>query len=213
MLHGPSAGRTHVDSLTGSILLVQVLTSTKDIEMWGDGLQTRSFTFIDDCVEGILRITKSDYKEPLNLGSSEMVRPHTLRMLQIFSTPSEIFLCCRGDGFCFYHLGDPLRAGQCCHVGVCSNGVICVVVQVSMNEMMETIKTFDNKELPIRHIPGPEGVRGRNSDNALILEKLGWEPTIRLADGLRVTYQWIKSQLEEVRTRRLTSQLPAHAAF
>ncbi len=52
---------------------MQVLTSPKDIEMWGDGLQTRSFTFIDDCVEGILRITKSDYKEPLNLGSSEMV--------------------------------------------------------------------------------------------------------------------------------------------
>ena len=53
---------------------VQVLTSTVDIEMWGDGKQTRSFTFIDDCVEGILRITKSDFKEPLNLGSSEMVR-------------------------------------------------------------------------------------------------------------------------------------------
>ena len=68
-----------------------------------------------------------------------------------------------------------------------------------MNEMMETIETFDKKNQPIRHIPGPEGVRGRNSDNALILEKLGWEPTIRLADGLRVTYFWIKSQLEEVR--------------
>ena len=50
-----------------------MLTSTEDIEMWGDGKQTRSFTFIDDCVEGILRITKSDFKEPLNLGSSEMV--------------------------------------------------------------------------------------------------------------------------------------------
>ena len=73
-----------------------------------------------------------------------------------------------------------------------------VVLQVSMNDMMETIKSFDNKDLPIRHIPGPEGVRGRNSDNALILEKLGWEPTIRLADGLRVTYTWIKSQLAEV---------------
>lgn len=60
--------------LTHFAILVQVLTSPKDIEMWGDGLQTRSFTFIDDCVEGILRITKSDYKEPLNLGSSEMVR-------------------------------------------------------------------------------------------------------------------------------------------
>lgn len=118
----------------------KVLTSTKDIEMWGDGMQTRSFTFIDDCVEGVLRITKSDFKEPLNLGSSEMV---------------------------------------------------------SMNEMMETIKTFESKKLPIRHIPGPEGVRGRNSDNALILEELGWEPTIRLADGLKVTYFWIKSQLDE----------------
>ena len=73
--------------------------------------------------------------------------------------------------------------------------------QVSMNEMMETIKTFESKKLPIRHIPGPEGVRGRNSDNALILEKLGWEPTIRLADGLKVTYFWIKSQLDEVSAR------------
>ena len=67
-----------------------------------------------------------------------------------------------------------------------------------MNDMMETIKTFDGKKLPIRHIPGPEGVRGRNSDNALILEKLGWEPTIRLADGLKITYFWVKGQLEEV---------------
>lgn len=103
---------------------MQVLTSGAEIEMWGDGKQTRSFTFIDDCVEGILRITKSDYKEPLNLGSTEMV---------------------------------------------------------SMNEMMETIKTFDGKTLPIKHIPGPEGVRGRNSDNALILEKLGWEPTVSVS--------------------------------
>ena len=75
-----------------------------------------------------------------------------------------------------------------------------LVVQVSMNEMMEIIMGFNGKKLPIRHIPGPEGVRGRNSDNALILEKLGWEPTVRLADGLRVTYFWIKRQLEEVRT-------------
>ena len=70
--------------------------------------------------------------------------------------------------------------------------------QVSMNEMMGTIANFEEKKLPIRHIPGPEGVRGRNSDNSLILEKLGWEPTITLADGLKVTYFWIKSQLDEV---------------
>ena len=61
-------------SCAEAAVCVQVLTSQEDIEMWGDGLQTRSFTFIDDCVEGILRITKSDFKEPLNLGSSEMVR-------------------------------------------------------------------------------------------------------------------------------------------
>lgn len=107
--------------------------------MWGDGQQTRSFTYIDDCVEGILRVTKSDFKEPLNLGSSEMV---------------------------------------------------------SMNDMAATIMAFDAKDMPIKHIPGPEGVRGRNSDNALILEKLGWEPTVRLADGLKMTYGWIKGQLE-----------------
>ena len=107
--------------------------------MWGDGKQTRSFTFIDDCVEGILRITASDYKAPLNLGSSEMV---------------------------------------------------------SMNEMMDLAQSFNERPpLPTKHIPGPEGVRGRNSDNALILEQLGWEPSIKLADGLRLTHAWIKGEL------------------
>lgn len=96
--------------------------------MWGDGKQTRSFTYIDDCVEGILRITKSEVKEVLNLGSSEMV---------------------------------------------------------SMNEMMGMVMDIDGRRLAIRHIPGPEGVRGRNSENSLILQKLGWQPTISLKDGLR----------------------------
>ena len=68
-----------------------------------------------------------------------------------------------------------------------------------MNHMMGTIADFDGGKLPIRHIPGPEGVRGRNSDNARILERLGWEPTVRLADGLRITYEWIKKQLLNVR--------------
>ncbi|GAB4820487.1 hypothetical protein N2152v2_007533 [Parachlorella kessleri] len=117
----------------------KALTAKTEVEMWGDGKQTRSFTFIDDCVEGILRITKSDFRQPLNLGSSEMV---------------------------------------------------------SMNEMMEMVMSFDANPRPIKHIPGPEGVRGRNSDNALIRERLGWEPTIRLVDGLRITYFWIKEELE-----------------
>jgi GDP-D-mannose 3',5'-epimerase len=123
----------------------KVLSSKTEIEMWGDGKQTRSFTYIDDCVEGILRVTKSDFREPLNLGSCEMV---------------------------------------------------------SMNEMMEMAMTFEEKKLPIKHIPGPEGVRGRNSDNTLILEKLGWQPTVSLRDGLRMTYFWIRGQIEaEVKQR------------
>jgi nucleoside-diphosphate-sugar epimerase len=61
------------DAAAAACLSLQVLSSTTEIEMWGDGKQTRSFTFIDDCVEGILRVTKSDYREPLNLGSDEMV--------------------------------------------------------------------------------------------------------------------------------------------
>jgi len=116
------------------------LTAQTEFEMWGDGKQTRSFTFIDDCVEGILRLTKSDFAEPLNLGSDEMV---------------------------------------------------------SMNEMAELVLSFDGKKLPIKHIPGPEGVRGRNSDNTLIKEKLGWAPSVKLADGLKVTYGWIKDQVEK----------------
>jgi GDP-D-mannose 3',5'-epimerase len=116
----------------------KTLCSTTEIEMWGDGKQTRSFTFIDDCVEGILRLTSSDFREPLNLGSDEMV---------------------------------------------------------SMNQMMELAMSFEGKTLPIKHIPGPEGVRGRNSNNDLIKEKLGWMPSISLADGLKVTYFWIKGEL------------------
>ncbi|KAJ0860578.1 putative GDP-mannose 3,5-epimerase [Helianthus annuus] len=120
----------------------KALTATDKFEMWGDGLQTRSFTFIDECVEGVLRLTKSDFREPVNIGSDEMV---------------------------------------------------------SMNEMAEIVLSFEDKKLPIHHIPGPEGVRGRNSDNTLIKEKLGWAPTMRLKDGLRITYFWIKEQIEKER--------------
>jgi GDP-D-mannose 3', 5'-epimerase len=135
-----------------------VLTSTDEIEMWGDGKQTRSFTFIDDCVEGVLRLTKSDFTQPVNLGSDEMV---------------------------------------------------------SMNDMMEYVKSIEGVSLPIKHIPGPEGVRGRNSNNDLIKEKIGWAPSIPLKDGLRTTYHWIKHQLakEEGDTKSLatSSVVPCQA--
>merc|ERR1711871_728029 len=117
----------------------KVNVATTEIEMWGDGNQTRSFTFIDDCVEGILRLFHSDFQEPLNLGSDEMI---------------------------------------------------------SMNDMAKLTMSFEQKQLTINHIPGPEGVRGRNSDNTLIKEVLGWAPSISLADGLKTTYMWIKSELE-----------------
>jgi GDP-D-mannose 3',5'-epimerase len=107
--------------------------------MWGDGKQTRSFTFIDDCVEGVLRLTFSDCDVPINLGSTEMV---------------------------------------------------------DMIEFANIALSFEDKKLPIKHIEGPMGVRGRNSNNKLILEKLGWEPTITIKEGLSKTYFWIKEQIE-----------------
>jgi len=119
----------------------KALTSETEFEMWGDGLQTRSFCFIDDCVEGVLRLMRSDYSKPLNIGSDEMV---------------------------------------------------------SMNEMAKLALGFCGKgHLPIKHIPGPEGVRGRNSNNDLIRQVLGWAPSISLAEGLRRTSEWIRAQIEK----------------
>lgn len=118
----------------------KVITSTKDLEMWGDGLQTRSFSFIDDCVEGVLRLMYSDCDVPINLGTTEMV---------------------------------------------------------NMIEFAKIIMTYENKDLPIRHIEGPMGVRGRNSNNKLIKEKLDWEPSIKIVDGVRETYFWIKGEIEK----------------
>jgi len=108
------------------------------LDMWGDGKQTRSFCYIDDCVEGVLRLMRSDYEEPLNIGSDEMV---------------------------------------------------------TMNEMMQLIATFEGKKITMNHIPGPEGVRGRNSNNDLIKKVLGWAPSISLKDGLKLTYDWIKGEI------------------
>eukprot|EP00271_Cylindrocystis_brebissonii_P001262 TRINITY_DN1157_c0_g2_i1.p1 TRINITY_DN1157_c0_g2~~TRINITY_DN1157_c0_g2_i1.p1 ORF type:complete len:378 (-),score=84.66 TRINITY_DN1157_c0_g2_i1:488-1621(-) len=118
----------------------KAITSTERFEMWGDGKQTRSFTFIDECVEGVLRLTKSDFREPVNIGSDE---------------------------------------------------------GVSMNQMAEYVMEIGGRDIPIHHIPGPEGVRGRNSDNTLIKEKLGWAPSMKLKDGLAITHKWIKEQLEK----------------
>ena len=109
------------------------------IEIWGDGLQTRSFCYIDDCVEGIYRLMNSDYQQPLNLGTERMV---------------------------------------------------------TINELAEIIIGLSGKPgLTLRHVDGPQGVRGRNSDNSRLREVLGWEPTTRLEDGLEPTYRWIEKQV------------------
>lgn len=119
----------------------KAITSEKDFEMWGDGKQTRSFCYIDDCVEGVLRLFNSEVREPINIGSEEMV---------------------------------------------------------TMNEMASIVlKLADKSSLPIKSIKGPEGVRGRNSDNTKIRKLLDWAPSISLEKGLEKTFGWIKKQLEQ----------------
>jgi GDP-D-mannose 3', 5'-epimerase len=114
------------------------LTGDPVVEIWGDGDQTRSFCYIDDCVEGIYRLMLSDWTEPLNLGQD--------RMISI-------------------------------------NGLADLVAEVAGTEIVK------------KHVEGPQGVRGRNSDNSLLRDVLGWEPQISLEEGLARTYGWIESQV------------------
>lgn len=110
------------------------------IEIWGDGLQTRSFTFIDDAIEGTERLFWSDFSGPVNIGSNEMV---------------------------------------------------------SINQMVEILETKAELVLEKRYdLDAPKGVRGRNSDNSLVTEKLGWAPSISLSEGLAKTYDWVLGQLK-----------------
>lgn len=111
-----------------------------EIEMWGDGKQTRSFLYIDECLEGVRRLMQSDWTGPVNIGSEEMV---------------------------------------------------------TINGLAELIMDIAGKSLRIKHIPGPLGVRGRNSDNSLIQEKLGWKPKQPLRTGLEITYKWIEEQVKK----------------
>jgi len=107
------------------------------IEVWGDGLQTRSFLLVDECVEATYRLMQSDFMGPVNIGSEEMV---------------------------------------------------------TINELVDTAARVAGKKVEKIHIEGPLGVRGRNSDNTLIREKLGWDYSITLEEGIKKTYEWIKWQ-------------------
>ena len=109
-----------------------------EVEIWGDGKQTRSFLYIDECIEAIRKLMKSDFTGPVNVGSEEMI---------------------------------------------------------AINDLVKMVAEIANKTIEIKNIPGPTGVRGRNSDNKLIKEKLGWGPSQPLKDGMAKTYQWIESQM------------------
>ena len=108
------------------------------IEIWGDGKQTRSFLYIDECIEGVRRLMNSDFSGPVNIGSDEMV---------------------------------------------------------TINNLADMAMEIAGKKIFIKHIVGPQGVRGRNSDNFLIKEKLNWAPSQPLKDGLKKTYEWINKQV------------------
>ncbi len=116
------------------------LTGKHEIEIWGDGNQTRSFCYIDDCLEGIFRLMRSEYREPLNLGQDRVV---------------------------------------------------------SINELAGLVAHIAGIKISRKHVAGPQGVRGRNSDNARLRKVLGWEPQISLEEGLVQTYQWIEQQIRQ----------------
>ena len=109
-----------------------------EIEIWGDGKQTRSFLYIDECLEGTLILTRSGWTGPVNIGSDEMV---------------------------------------------------------SINELANMVCKISGKTIAFKHIPGPQGVRGRNSDNRLIYSRLGWKPKSPLEEGVKMTYAWIEQQI------------------
>lgn len=110
------------------------------IDIWGDGEQTRSFCYVDDCVEGIYRLMQSDFDQPLNLGRDRMV---------------------------------------------------------TINQLAEIIIEISGKKnISLNHIDGPQGVRGRNSDNSLLRDTLGWEPKIALEEGMIPTYTWIDKMVK-----------------
>ena len=115
----------------------------EEIEVWGDGLQTRSFLYIDECIEGVRRLMESNFPGPVNIGSEEMI---------------------------------------------------------TINDLAEIVMRIAGKDLRLRHVAGPQGVRGRNSDNRLIARELKWQPAQNLESGLRETYCWIEAQVKLAHT-------------
>jgi len=133
------------------------LAGNPNIEIWGDGEQTRSFCYIDDCITGIYKLMQSDYQEPLNLGQDRLV---------------------------------------------------------TINQLVDIVASIAGIRVVKKHVPGPQGVRGRNSDNTRLRKVLNWEPGISLEEGLARTYSWIEDQVrgqlnaESVPSYRIIGGLP-----
>ena len=119
---------------------VAKLTGKREIEIWGDGEQTRSFCYIDDCVKGLRLLMESGYQQPINLGQDRLI---------------------------------------------------------SINELADLVANAAGVDIGRKHIPGPQGVRGRNSNNDRLREVLGWEPEVSLEEGMARTYAWIEAQVVE----------------
>lgn len=142
-IYGPEGtwegGREKAPAATCRKIAVAALTGETEVEIWGDGEQTRSFTYIDDCVHGTKLMTRGDVTEPLNLGSSELT---------------------------------------------------------TINDLYYLVADIAGIEIKLKHIDGPLGVRGRNSDNTLIQKHFGWEPSISLREGMAKTYEWVYDQVK-----------------
>lgn len=137
-IFGPKGSWNNGKEKAPAALCRKVAMSNGEVEVWGPGIQTRSFLYIDECIDGIYRIMESNYDQPLNLGSERMI---------------------------------------------------------SMNDLAKLIASIAGKEINVKNVPGPVGVMGRNSDNRLIREKIGWAPQENLELGLKKTYDWVQEQI------------------
>ena len=134
-----AGGREKAPAAMCRKVAIAKLTGNHEIEIWGDGEQTRSFCYIDDCVVGLYRLMRSDFREPLNLGQDRLI---------------------------------------------------------SINQLADLVASIAGIRIVKKHVAGPQGVRGRNSDNTLLRTVLGWDPQISLEEGLRRTYAWIEEMVQ-----------------
>jgi GDP-D-mannose 3', 5'-epimerase len=133
-------GREKVPAALCRKVAVAKLTGNPEVEIWGDGEQTRSFCYVDDCVTGLYKLMRSDYADPLNLGQDRLV---------------------------------------------------------TINQLADMIAEIGGVRIVKKHVPGPQGVRGRNSDNTRLRQVLGWEPQISLEEGLARLYVWVEERVEK----------------